>query len=184
MHIRFSQTSKEMIYLQLYLICYFLFNLMKICFFVLLYVIDLIAVFSVIYCEILRKPFLHKSRPRNENLTLAVRFAKNIRELSWMSHRVTRFWFLLIFLFISASFDILASLSISHVFSSGFPGRRKSSCLDIPRTIFKCDYLRFNLWGTFPSNNKYFSCQSNCLLLLLEVCKNHYRKENSVAGSE
>ena len=41
------------------------------------------------------------------------------------------------------------------------------------------------MWGTFLSNYKYFSCQSSCLLLLLEVCKNHYRKENiSVGGSE
>ena len=39
--------------------------------------------------------------------------------------------------------------------------------------------------GTFPSNYKYFSCQSSCLLLLLEVCKNHYKKENiSAGGSE
>ena len=41
------------------------------------------------------------------------------------------------------------------------------------------------MWGTFLSNYKYFSCQSNCLLLLLEVCQNNYRKENiSVAGSQ
>ena len=41
------------------------------------------------------------------------------------------------------------------------------------------------MWGTFLSNCEYFSCQSSCLLLLLEVCKNHYRKENiSVGGSE
>ena len=41
------------------------------------------------------------------------------------------------------------------------------------------------MWRTFLSNYKYFSCQSSCLLLLLEVCKNHYRKENiSVGGSE
>ena len=41
------------------------------------------------------------------------------------------------------------------------------------------------MWGTFLSNYKYFSCQSSCLLLLLEVCKNHYRKENiSVGGSK
>ena len=33
--------------------------------------------------------------------------------------------------------------------------------------------------------SKYFSCQSSCLLLSLEVCKNHYKKENiSVGGSE
>ena len=34
------------------------------------------------------------------------------------------------------------------------------------------------MWRTFLSNYKYFSCQSSCLLLSLEVCKNHYRKEN------
>ena len=100
-----------------------------------------------------------------------VRFSKNIREVSWMSHGVMRFWFPLNFLFISASSDILASLSISHVFSSGFSGCTKSSCLDIPRTIIKFD--------------KYFSYQSDCLLLFLEVSKNHYKKEKiSVGGSE
>ena len=37
----------------------------------------------------------------------------------------------------------------------------------------------------FVSNYKCFSCQSSCLLLLLEVFKNHYRTENiSVGGSE
>ena len=36
--------------------------------------------------------------------------------------------------------------------------------------------------GTFPSNYKYFSCQSSCLLLLLGVCKNHYKKENIIVG--
>ena len=41
---------------------------------------------------------------------------KDVKELSWMSHRVIRFWFLLNFLFISAFFDILASLSISRGF--------------------------------------------------------------------
>ena len=41
------------------------------------------------------------------------------------------------------------------------------------------------MWGTFLSNYKHFSCQSSCLLLLLEYCKNHYRKENiSVDGSK
>ena len=41
------------------------------------------------------------------------------------------------------------------------------------------------MWGTFLSNYKYFSCQSSCLLLLLEVCKNHYKKDNiTVGGSE
>ena len=41
------------------------------------------------------------------------------------------------------------------------------------------------MWGTLLSNYKYFSSQSSCLLLLLEVCKDHYRKENiSVFHSE
>ena len=41
------------------------------------------------------------------------------------------------------------------------------------------------MWGTFLSNYKYFSCQSSRLLLLLEVCKKHFKKENiSVGGSE
>ena len=39
------------------------------------------------------------------------------------------------------------------------------------------------MWGTFLSNYKYFNCQSSCLLLLLEVCKNHYKKENISVGS-
>ena len=65
----------------------------------------------------------------------------NIRELSWIPHRIMRFWFLLKLLFISTFFDILASSSISRVFSSGFSGRRKSSWLDIPETIIKCDYM-------------------------------------------
>ena len=39
--------------------------------------------------------------------------------------------------------------------------------------------------GIFLSNYRYFSCQSSGNLLLLEVCKNHYRKEKmSVGGSE
>ena len=34
-------------------------------------------------------------------------------------------------------------------------------------------------------NYEYFSCQSSYLLLLLEVCKNLYRKENiSVGGTK
>ena len=41
------------------------------------------------------------------------------------------------------------------------------------------------MWGTFLSNYKHFSCQSSCLLLLLTVGKNHYRKESiSVRGIE
>ena len=66
---------------------------------------------------------------------------KDVKELSWMSHRVIRLWFLLNFLFILGFFDILGSLLISRIFSSGFSGRQKYSCLDIPRTIIKCDYV-------------------------------------------
>ena len=41
------------------------------------------------------------------------------------------------------------------------------------------------MWRTYLSNYKHFTCQSRCLLLLLEVCKNHYKKENiSVGGSD
>ena len=72
---------------------------------------------------------------------LLLHVIKDVKELSWMSHRVSRFWFLLNFLFISTFFNILASLSISRVFSSGFSDRPKSSCLDIPSTIIKCDYI-------------------------------------------
>ena len=48
---------------------------------------------------------------------------KNITELNWISHGVMRFRFLLNFLLISAFFDILASLSISHAILSGISGR-------------------------------------------------------------
>ena len=58
-----------------------------------------------------------------------------------MSHRVIRFWFLLNSHFISAFFDIVALLSISRVFPSGFSGRPESSCLEIPRTVVKFNYL-------------------------------------------
>ena len=67
--------------------------------------------------------------------------SKDVREVSWMSHGVMRFWSLLSFLFISAFFDILATLSITLAFSSGISGRWKSSCSDIPRTIIKFDYI-------------------------------------------
>ena len=40
------------------------------------------------------------------------------------------------------------------------------------------------MWATFLLNYKYFSYQSSCLLSLLEVCKNHYEKENSGASSK
>ena len=68
-------------------------------------------------------------------------FTKNIKELSWMFHGVMPFWFLLNFLFILVFSDILTSLSISCVFSSGFSDRWKSSCLDIPRPVIQFDYI-------------------------------------------
>ena len=74
-------------------------------------------------------------------ITTMVTITKDVRELSWMSHGVMRFWFLLNFLFISAFSDILASLSISRVFPSRISGRWKFSCSDIPRTIIKFDYI-------------------------------------------
>ena len=52
---------------------------------------------------------------------VSVRQIKDVRQLSWMSHGNMRFKFLLNFLFISAFFDILASLSVSCVFASGYP---------------------------------------------------------------
>ena len=71
----------------------------------------------------------------------SVYWSKDVRQLSWMSHGVMRFWLLLNFLFSSALFDILASLSISRVFSSSISGQWKSSCSDIPRTIIKFDCI-------------------------------------------
>ena len=38
--------------------------------------------------------------------------------------------------------------------------------------------------GVSLSNYKYFSSLSSCLLLLLEVCKDHYKKDTSVGGSD
>ena len=72
--------------------------------------------------------------------SVLISYNKDVRELSWLSHGVTRFWFLLNFLFILAFFDILASLSISRVFSSGISGRWKFWS-DIPRIIIKFDYI-------------------------------------------
>ena len=70
---------------------------------------------------------------------------KDVRELSWMSHRVMRFWFLLNFLFISAFFDILALLSISPICSSGISGWWKSSCSDIPKNNYQIWLHKLNL---------------------------------------
>ena len=67
--------------------------------------------------------------------------SKNIIELDWMPHGVMCFWILLNFLFISTFFDILTSLSISRVFSSVYSGRWKSSCVYIPRTITRSDFI-------------------------------------------
>ena len=103
-----------------------------------------------------------------------------------MSCRVMGFWFLLNFLFILPFFDILASLSISAFFQAVFQTDENPPVQIFPEQLSNLIIqIKFNVWGTFLSNYKYFSCQSSCLLLLLEVCKNHYRKENiSVGGSE
>ena len=74
---------------------------------------------------------------------------KNIRELSWMSHGVMRFLFLLNFLFISASFDILASLSIPRVFSSGVLAQWKSLNL-------VCEELSYQIINTLAVNQAVF----------------------------
>ena len=74
--------------------------------------------FRLINIEETKNYFLEKI-DQNELMTRN----KNIRELSWMCNGVMRFGLLLNFLFILASFDILASLSISRVFSSDFSGR-------------------------------------------------------------
>ena len=76
------------------------------------------------------------------------------------------FWFLLNFLFILASFNILALLSMSHNFSNNFSGWWKSSSYTFPEQL-----------------SNLISYKSSCLLLLLEVCKNHYKKENISVGS-
>ena len=77
-------------------------------------------------------------------------FKKDVKELSWMSHRVIRFWFLLNFVFISALLDILASLSISHIFSSGFSGRRKPPASTFPKQLSNVIILiEFNLYKLY-----------------------------------
>ena len=70
---------------------------------------------------------------------------KNIRELSWMSHGVMRFLFLLNFLFISASFDILASLSIPR----GVLAQWKSLNL-------MCEELSYQIINTLAVNQAVF----------------------------
>ena len=71
-----------------------------------------------------------------------------------------RFWFQLNFFFISASFDILSSLSFPRNFSSGFSGWWKSSSLDIHRTIIKldlmCEELRYQIINTSAVNEAVF----------------------------
>ena len=89
---------------------------------------------------------------------------KDLRQLSWMSHGVMRFWFLLNFLFASVAFDIPASLSVSRVFSSGFLGRWKSPCLDIPEqlsnSLYKlnlmCDEVSYQIINTSAVNQAVF----------------------------
>ena len=38
------------------------------------------------------------------------------------------------------------------------------------------------MWETCLSDQKYFSCHSSSLLLVLEVSKIHYKKENITVG--
>ena len=98
---------------------------------------------------------------------------KNIRELSWMSHRVIRFWFLLTFLFISAFFDILASLLISCVFSRGFSGRPKSSCLDnyqmwLCKLDLMCEKLSYQIINTSTVNQAVFCYYQKFAKIIIE----------------
>ena len=67
---------------------------------------------------------------------------KDIRELCWMSHSYS----LLMSIEFSFHFGFLwySSFVINFpAFSTGLSGRPKSFCLDIPRTIIKCDYMNY-----------------------------------------
>ena len=90
------------------------------------------------------------------------------------------------FLFILPFFAILASLSISLQLFINFASSGVSGWWKFPEQLSNLILqIKFNVSGTFLSNYKYFSCQSSYLLLLLEVCKNHYSKENiRVGGSK
>ena len=72
------------------------------------------------YVEVRRLTLICRRKRKNKLINFSEGISKNIRELSWMSRGVMCFWFLLNFPFISAFFDIPASLSISRVFSRGF----------------------------------------------------------------
>ena len=91
------------------------------------------------FCLVFFPALLYTSH--ESHIMFSANISKDVRQLSWISRGVMCSWFLLNFLFISAFFDILASLSISHVFSSSISGRWKCSCSDIPRTIIKFDYI-------------------------------------------
>ena len=76
------------------------------------------------------------------------------------------------FLFISASFDILAALSISCIFSSVFQASENSPVQTFPEQLSNSFIpIKFKVWETFPSNYEYFNCQSSRLLFLLENFK-------------
>ena len=62
-------------------------------------------------------------------------------------------------------------------FFNSLSGQWKSSCIGIPKKKKNQIWLykKINSWEAFLLNYKYFSCQTNSLLLLLKVCKNHYK---------
>ena len=118
-----------------------------------------------------------------ENLEAWLVYARILESLAGCLTELSASDFYWIFISFPLFFYILASLSISRVFWGAFSGWRKSSWLDIPRAIIKCDHInKFHVWRTFLSIYKHFSCQSSCYLSLLEVCENHYRKENISLG--
>ena len=74
---------------------------------------------SIIVSKFLAPKLYHKKVTHMPHFQLyRIGQTKDVRELSWMSHGVLHFRFLLNFLFISAFFDILASLSISAFFQA------------------------------------------------------------------
>ena len=112
--------------------------------------------------------------------------SKKIRKLNWISHGVMRYWF-----YIEYSFHFGFLWYSSFVIN--FPRFFKRLFRPMEILLLWHSQKNYQIWlyklnlmgGELLSNYKYFSCQSSCLLLLFEVCKNHCKKENfSVGGSK
>ena len=74
--------------------------------------------------------------PKETNTIRAILIQiKDLRQLSWMSHGVTPFWFILNFFFISAFFDIIVSLSISLVFQAVLQADENSPAQVFPEQL-------------------------------------------------